>query len=95
MTSSGGSGAVVAGDAAALEAALAGAGVRARVVADGKLALLSAAPETFASAAARATATRLARASGFTHAALVLWDGGADGPEPAASEPAAPRGDPS
>jgi hypothetical protein len=64
-----------AGDAAALEAALAAAGLPAGVVADGSLALVAADPDTFAGADARAAATRLARAHGFTHAALVL-DGG-------------------
>jgi hypothetical protein len=37
--------------------------------------LVAADPDTFAGADARAAATRLARAHGFTHAALVL-DGG-------------------
>ncbi len=76
------------GDAAALEAALAAAGVRATARADGRLALLVAAPDTFASAAARDAATRLARASGFTHAALVLWEG-----DPVPAPPGAGDGD--
>ncbi len=83
MSAAGGS--PPAGDAVALEAALAAAGVRAAASADGRLALLVAPPDTFASASARDAATRLARASGFTHAALVLWVGD---PDPAAPAPA-------
>ncbi len=73
--SAGAAGTPPVGDAAALEAALAAAGLRATATADGRLALLVAPPDTFASAAARDAATRLARACGFTHAALVLWEG--------------------
>ena len=63
-----------AGDAAALESALEAAGLRARVRAEGRLALRCAPPETFAPAPARDAVTRLARAHGFTHVALVLED---------------------
>ena len=67
-----------AGDAPALEAALAAAGMRVGVRAEGRLALLSASSEQFASAAPRELAARLARERGFTHVALVLDDGPAD-----------------
>lgn len=69
-----------AGDPGAFEAALAAAGIPARVRADGRLAVLSGPAETFASSAARDAAARLARAHGFTHAALVLAEDATDGP---------------
>lgn len=60
-------------DARALAAALADAGLRAEVDAEGTLAVLRAGPAAFAPLAAqRARVVAMARAHGFTHAALEL-----------------------
>ena len=60
-------------DAAALAAALAGAGLVADVEVDGTLAVLRPDPGALAGlAAARAAVVAMARAHGFTHAALEL-----------------------
>lgn len=64
------------GDPTALAESLAAAGIDARVTGDGRLALVAAAADTFADAATRATAVRLARAHAFTHVALLLDDDG-------------------
>jgi hypothetical protein len=81
------------GDADALARALADAGTPAHVRADGRLALLHAPPERFATGATRASAVRLARNHGFTHVALLLDDpAGAPGTAAAsAAGPAAER----
>lgn len=71
----------IAGDAAArdptraagaLQIALAEAGLRAAVTADGRLAILAADAVLFVAAEARRTAVSLARRHGFTHVALEL-----------------------
>lgn len=79
--------------ATALEAALAGAGLGARVHPEGRLALVRADADQLALPATRTEATRLARALGFTHIALLLDDDAAPAnTHPPVADPANARG---